>query len=293
MKKRLLVLIPLVVVLLAGAAFGGWYFVNREADGFQFAHPDFTGKYTLVVPASDSVRRNLSVHFVQDGESEAVQAGVTYTLDYRPQGVTLVGNTLTVSSEAEESHTLYVTAEYGGETARLKVKIEKDETIADVAASPVEKEGWTLVYQDEFEDEVLDYSTWTPYYLRHWTDDDERTLANYRFEDGSLVLSAESALDNWSDQDSSKAFGIMTYERDNLHKFGEPGSGAVENRSIPEFDGYATKYGYFEMRLKMPSTRDGSHFAWWMVGTQSDQHSTAILQGDEAPYYGHYSNETG
>ncbi|MGV9384984.1 hypothetical protein ACWDRB_54900 [Nonomuraea sp. NPDC003707] len=42
------------------------------------------------------------------------------------------------------------------------------------------------------------------------------------------------------------------------------------NHNEPTFNGYSTRYGYFEMRAKGPNTGGGGHTAWWMVGTQDE-----------------------
>ena len=36
------------------------------------------------------------------------------------------------------------------------------------------------------------------------------------------------------------------------------------------FEGYATQYGYFEIRMKLPDTGGGGYASWWLIGTQDD-----------------------
>lgn len=45
-----------------------------------------------------------------------------------------------------------------------------------------------LVFRDEFNGSTLDYTRWSPCYLRDWINHDERTRANDYSEDGGLVL---------------------------------------------------------------------------------------------------------
>ncbi len=307
MTKRKKILWSIFAVVLAAALIGGIITLvvlqNQKDDNGErriaFNAPALTGNYAVVAPASGSTQRNVTAT-VFDSEGTPLEDNpVTYTIDQEVPGVTLEENVLTVTSELEKSVTLRVTATDASPeaaeprvTVTKKVRLVKDDSLQDVPANPLEKEGWTLFYHDEFDGDSLDASRWSPYYLRQWTDYDARTKANYFFQDGSLVLRCPEGLERWSAQDGNKITGIMSFERDHLHKFGELGSGATYNRAIPTFDGFATKYGYFEIRLKMPSTRDGSHFAWWMVGTQDDQNASAQLSGEVAPYAGHYSNQT-
>lgn len=307
MKKWKKVLLIVLAALLAAALIGGIVtavVLHNQTDRngerrIAFNAPALTGDLAVVAPASGSTQRNVTATVFDSEDTPIEENPVEYALDREVAGVTLEGNVLTVTNELEKSVTLRVTATDASPEATephvsvtKKIRLVKDESLKDVPANPLEKAGWTLFYHDEFEGDTLDAAHWSPYYLRQWTDYDERTKASLFFQDGSLVLRCPEGLERWSAQDGNKITGIMSFERDHLHKFGETGSGATYNRSIPTFDGIATKYGYFEIRLKMPSTRDGSHFAWWMVGTQDDQNASAQLGSEKAPYYGHYSNQT-
>ena len=76
----------------------------------------------------------------------------------------------------------------------------------------------------------------------------------------------------------------MSFERDHLHKFGEIGSGATYNRSIPTFDGLATKYGYFEIRLKMPPHGMAAISpGGWSARRMTKSAGTAQLSGEKSP----------
>lgn len=270
---------------------------KNKTEFLDFIAPPFTGKDAVLVPASGRTRRSMTAEVFLRATGEPVRGRkIEYGLEEDIPGIFLEKNLLVIESSVKESATVTVRATdaQGGLTACKKVQIRKDATLRDAPPSPLEKEGWTLVFHDEFDGEALDPSKWSPYYLRHWCDTDERTKAEVFFEDGAMALRCPENAGSWSHQDGQvKVKGIMTMEKTHLHKFGEPGKGAVKSRRIPTFDGYATKYGYFELRVKLPDTKDGSHFAWWMVGTQDDQNITAQPQGEPAPYYGHHSNEVG
>lgn len=306
----------LAIALIVGGVWCAYYYTittshkagNRTVEFVN--SPNVLGD-AIIAPASNSTKRSYSakVYTTTDemGKMEEEDAKVTYKMSKEIKGVTLEDEMLVVSSEIEKNATFYITATEDGSgdvpSVKRRVTVKKNKELKDVEAP---KEGvpsiaksedeWTMVYNDEFNEDELDLSKWTPYYLRNWVDDDKRTLANYYFEDGSVVLRCDEDMPSWSSQnDSVKVRALSSYETNFLHKFGEVGSGAVFNKDIPTFDGYATKYGYFEIRAKLPDTKDGSHFAWWMIGTEDDMNATAVLDGEESkvPMAGHFSNQTG
>lgn len=66
-----------------------------------------------------------------------------------------------------------------------------------------------------------------------------------------------------------KCESIQSFEKNDLHK-----SPSINPQ--PVFDGYTTKYGYFEIRAKHP-TGSGGHVAWWMVGCQDESWQNAEI----------------
>jgi hypothetical protein len=143
---------------------------------------------------------------------------------------------------------------------------------ASFPANPLAKPGYTLDFDEEFNDTSLDTSKWLASYLPHWS---TRALAAPRYDvsGGSLNLRLDSDQPAWNpDQDGTvKVSSIQTYERDYLHQFHGFNGTMQLNHHEPTFNGYATRYGYFEMRAKGPNTGGGGHTAWWMIGTQDDQ----------------------
>ncbi|MDB7102625.1 MULTISPECIES: glycoside hydrolase family 16 protein [Enterococcus] len=149
-----------------------------------------------------------------------------------------------------------------------------------------EKEGYRLDFHDEFNGDDLDKSKWTDRYLSHWANDPEEAQANYRFEDGALVEYIEENQKAWAptlDKDNYgygttgvRSSAIQTFNKNWIHNF----SGSQELMSpIPddelmlgdeETGGYATTYGYFELRAKLSKSLGGGHQAWWLVGMQND-----------------------
>ena len=194
------------------------------------------------------------------------------------------------------SKTIYVFAEsLNGDvrtpdSERIKIEIKKKSAITGVApvdypARPkattppaVASNGtWKLHYSDEFDTPADGTSGtnrglsagWAPYYLRSWSTDAE-SAAYFELENDMLYLTGHRDMRPWSEQDNTQRIsGIMSMQRPFLHRWG---NSPTKSREIPVFDGIATKFGYFELRAKLPNTRDGAHFAWWMVGAQDDQH---------------------
>ncbi len=278
MKKKSKIIVGVVAGVAALGLIGGGiaYAVTYTPPiELEFGGPKLTGDDAITVPASGNTKRDVTamlhsnVEWGEDGNLLVYRdAKMTYELDKEIEGVTLDGTMLIVSSDVKEDAklTLTATAEQDGKTytKKLKIAIDKDETLKDTPANPLEKEGYTLVFNDEFNGDTLDFTKWSPYYLRNWVDNDERTKANYYFEDGALVLRNNPDDQSWSSQnDNVKVKGIMSYEKSTLHKFGDVGSGAVFSRDIPTFNGYATKYGYFEVRMRLPDTTAATLHGGW------------------------------
>lgn len=244
-----------------------------------FDMPELVGANRVVVPASGSTRRRI---VLKPGYRDAVLC-----IRDTPGGVWLDGDMLFVSSEVAASSVIEILARCDGGEALLKVEIFKDPSLRDTPAAPLEKTGWKLFYHDEFDTQTLDPEYWSPYYLRGWTSDD-RALADYSFRDGCLSIACDAGREPWCNQDGKhRVSSIQSFERKHLHRFGTV-TGA---RDIMDFDGFATQYGYFEIRARFPDTGDGSHFAWWMLGVQDDQNGHGQINGVPYPV-GEYSDQT-
>ncbi|MEC0228532.1 family 16 glycosylhydrolase [Paenibacillus alba] len=141
---------------------------------------------------------------------------------------------------------------------------------ADFPANPTTKTGYSLDFQEEFNSPTLDTNKWLPYYLPHWTSDKSKAAARYTIENGSLVerIDADTPAWNPSYDSTVKISSIQSYEKDWWHRFN---SSMPNDHHEPTFNGYSTKYGYFEIRAKFSNVGGGGHQAWWMVGTQDDQ----------------------
>ncbi len=244
-----------------------------------FDMPELVGTNSVIVPASGSTRRQILL--------KPEHCNAVLSLLDAPAGVWLEKHMLIVSSDVSESRVMKVCAYDGEEEAVLNVEICKDPSLQDAPPAPLQKEGWKLFYHEEFDGAELDPEFWSPYYLRGWTTD-EKALADYSFRDGCLSIACSAGRGPWCSQDAGhRVSSIQSFERKHLHRFGSV-TGA---RDIMDFDGFATQYGYFEIRARFPDTGDGSHFAWWMLGVQDDQNGFETVNDEQYPI-GEYSDQT-
>lgn len=140
-----------------------------------------------------------------------------------------------------------------------------------------EKKGYVLDFSTEFNDGKLDEEYWLAQYLPHCTTNTAGSSARYKVEDGCLNLYiTKDSPDYFGGQPGSVdpdnllwiANGIQTWEKNNLHP------GGAQQMEVEPFEGYATQYGYFEIRMKMPDTKGGGYAAWWLIGTEDDNTKT-------------------
>ncbi len=125
-------------------------------------------------------------------------------------------------------------------------------------------DGYYLEFGDEFNGDALNTSIWNPEYLAFATTEDERCAATYRFEDGKLVMYLTEETPEFREGQPAVASSIQTWDKTYLHP------GATYKRDIDPFEGYASLYGYYEVRMKLPNCGGGGHVAWWMIGIQND-----------------------
>ena len=137
-------------------------------------------------------------------------------------------------------------------------------------ANPVEKPGYVLEWNDEFEGSELDPRKWIRYYLQQWSSR-ERSAPRYTLQDGHLVLQIVEEQPPWCPEFDGevKASCIQT------GLFAGPlGSKAGQLHFNPDLvvreaqtnqQLYTPQYGYFECRAKATNTY-GNHVALLMIG---------------------------
>lgn len=140
----------------------------------------------------------------------------------------------------------------------------------DVLANPVEKPGYRLDFQDEFDGSDLDTTKWLPCHLPQWS---SRTQAapTYRLGNSALILQISAEQQPWCpefdgpNRCSSLQTGVFAGplgSRIGQHRFNP--SCVVREEQEP-VQTYTPHYGYFELRAKAVSSAM-NHVALWMIG---------------------------
>jgi hypothetical protein len=140
----------------------------------------------------------------------------------------------------------------------------------DFPANPLEKSGYKLEFNDEFDQPGLDTHKWLPFYLPHWSSM-ALSRPDYFRQNGSLVLQITKDQQPWCPEFDGevKCSSIQTGE------FAGPvGSKLGQHRFNPEctvreaqnnIQTYAPQYGYFELRAKGVKSA-ANHVSLWMIG---------------------------
>ncbi|MFJ3592106.1 family 16 glycosylhydrolase [Streptomyces sp. NBC_01259] len=150
---------------------------------------------------------------------------------------------------------------------------------ADFPPGPVSKPGYTMDFQEEFDGTSLDEDKWLPYYLPHWTPQRENAKARYTVADGVLTERLDPDTPAWNPQydGTVKISSIQTFNQDWWHRFNYD---MPNDHHEPKFDGYSTRYGYFETRAKFSDVGGGGHQALWLVGTDDTSSASANSEID-------------
>ena len=142
-----------------------------------------------------------------------------------------------------------------------------------------EKPGWRLTFQDEFDEPVLNdyrwYSSYRPGLMLRMKQLGKKPAADkqvelspnahYVIEDGILKLRIDEKLPARPEKSDNCVSGIQTSD----FRYGA-------NNEIQFMDKFAQKYGWFEIRSRMPSG-SGLNSAFWL--TQSDPRDQEVVDG--------------
>lgn len=145
------------------------------------------------------------------------------------------------------------------------------------APSPIEKEGYRLIFNDEFNQEtgVLDPERWVDKYLSSWTRIPELASPTYEIKDGAMVLQIHEDTRPWAPEFDGQTVvsGFTTGNRNALHNWN--GNNVVRNPVDTEVT-HINQYGFYEIRAK-GQAGSSRHAAWWLTGFEdSVDHSAEI-----------------
>lgn len=129
---------------------------------------------------------------------------------------------------------------------------------------PVDKPGYRLIFQDEFDGETLDDSRWVPQYLSSWAQKPELAELTYIMENGLMRLQIFAETQPWCPEYDGETVvsGFTTGDRNALHNWN--GTNAVRN-PVEMQATHLNQYGYYEIRAKGQSG-SARHAAWWLLG---------------------------
>jgi len=145
-----------------------------------------------------------------------------------------------------------------------------DMSRGDLPANPIEKPGYSLEFNDEFDGPDIDPSKWILAYLPQWSSC-ERAAPNYRFEDGKLILQITQDQQSWCPEfdGANRASAIQTGifsgpvgSKTGQSRFSDI---LVVREAQTTVQKYTPQFGYFETRVKASPAR-GVHVSLWMIG---------------------------
>lgn len=161
----------------------------------------------------------------------------------------------------------------------------------DFSPNPIEKAGYVLDFQDEFDSSEIDPQKWVPYYLPQWSSRAQATH-NYTFGDGNLILEIKQDQPPWSPEfdGAIRASSIQTGlfagsvgSKQGQCRFSDE---LIVREAQTNVQLYTPRFGYFETRVKGVAS-GGNHVSLWMIGYEEiPEHSGEIcvfeLLGSEA-----------
>ena len=142
----------------------------------------------------------------------------------------------------------------------------------DYPPNPLEKEGYRLIFHDEFDGEKINTDKWIPEYLPSWPKDRSVCAPTYEMKNGIIRLIIDKISKNEFDK-GMHISGFMSASRTGLHH-DDP-----KKKALHQIKTEATQinqYGYYEMRAKMQDG-GGVHCAWWLIGFEDDPNQSCEI----------------
>jgi len=113
----------------------------------------------------------------------------------------------------------------------------------------LEKAGYRLIFNDEFDGSTLDNTLWVPEYLSSWTSKPALATPTYSLENGLMRLQIFEDTAPWCPEYDGKTVvsGFSTGNRNALHNWN--GNNVVRNPVDTQMT-HINQYGYYELRAK-------------------------------------------
>ncbi|MFD2671717.1 glycoside hydrolase family 16 protein [Marinicrinis sediminis] len=151
----------------------------------------------------------------------------------------------------------------------------------DFPRNQVEKKGYALVFEDDFDSSELNLDRWLPYYLPQWSSR-ARSKANYRFEQSQLILQITQDQQPWCREWNGEVkvsnlqtgvYGGPAGSSHGQHRFSEACRVQEEQATQRLF---TPQYGYFEMRARI-APNPNNVFGFWMIGFEDQPERSAEI----------------
>lgn len=145
-----------------------------------------------------------------------------------------------------------------------------DKFLPEIPPNPLNKTGYTLEFNDEFDGPNIDSNKWFPFYLPHWSSR-AQSAPSYSFEDGNLILQITKDQRPWCPEFDGevRCSSIQTGEFAGPvgSKLGQLrfSRACVVREAQTNVQKYTPQYGYFELRARGLNT-SANHTALWMIG---------------------------
>ena len=151
----------------------------------------------------------------------------------------------------------------------------------DFPANPLDKPGYQLDFNDEFDGPEISPEKWLPYYLPHWSSK-AQSAPRYRFDGSSLILQITADQPPWCPEFDGEircssiqtgTFSGSAGSTTGQHRFNR--RSVVREEQTNERK-YTPQYGYFEVRAKAVAA-SANHVAFWMIGYEDTPERSAEI----------------
>ena len=138
----------------------------------------------------------------------------------------------------------------------------------DYPPNPLEKEGYRLIFHDEFDGEKINTDKWIPEYLPSWPKDRSVCAPTYEMKNGIIRLIIDKNSKNEFDK-GMHISGFMSASRTGLHHY-DP-----KKKALHQIKTEATQITLC-LRAKMQDG-GGVHCAWWLIGFEDDPNQSCEI----------------